>query len=495
MISKIRWFFLLFIILMLASFLRFYNLGRESLWYDETFSVEQAINGWSSSWERFDGRVYPWLFEGFLSIWIKFFGSSESAVRFPSSLLGVGSVLVLFLVGNKLYNLETGLWSSFLLGISIFHIDVSQEARGYSLMVFLTLTSVIFFLQILSKRETNSTKEKIVPWIGCALVNGLLGCAHFYGFFVPVWEGIVYVMASSYIKKWKALLHWIGFQSIGMLVFIPLLKPFLRTVKTVKHGFWLSHPSFNSLIETFYLFSNNSYPLMIGFLSLVGLCLFLFLTKKEFLFHFSYYIILLWFLVPVVAGFVLSFIFKPIYLPKYIVGASPAFFILVGRGISCLPKERMKKIVFLIILIFSVSNIFNHYGLNNKENWRDSVKYLETHWTYGEPVVILERFSWDWLSCPVRIYVTNRAIVDNVFELDENKITDRKSIEKIIKIKDNSMNVKYLWIVLRNYEGEKSIKYEINKTYRVLEAKSFSGINVFYVRLKGMDFVSRYNRT
>ena len=145
---------LLLLIVALASFLRIYHLGTESLWHDETASVYSSTKsiyimlGGSLEWQR-----QPPLYFLALKIWIYLFGDSETALRSLSAILGIASIPLTFLISQKLFSNRVGLIASFLSAISYFLISYSQEARGYAMLVFFTLLS-FFILVLLIKYYT-----------------------------------------------------------------------------------------------------------------------------------------------------------------------------------------------------------------------------------------------------------------------------------------------------------------------------------------------------
>ena len=72
-------------VLFAGAFLRLYQLGAESLWYDEVVSVEFAGMGSPSEIveaTKKDNNFPPYYL--LLHYWIALFGDSEFSVRFPS---------------------------------------------------------------------------------------------------------------------------------------------------------------------------------------------------------------------------------------------------------------------------------------------------------------------------------------------------------------------------------------------------------------------------
>ena len=73
------------------------------------------------------------------------FGVNEFAARFPSALLGIGTVLVTYHLGRKLFNPEVGLWSGLLLTCSLmFHVATRAATPDSALIFFSSLALMVF---------------------------------------------------------------------------------------------------------------------------------------------------------------------------------------------------------------------------------------------------------------------------------------------------------------------------------------------------------------
>jgi mannosyltransferase len=105
---------LLISILLIALFLRFYELGTESIWLDEAESIHESA---LSVQQIAQHTNQPPLYFLILRIWIDLFGTSETALRSISAIFGVLAVGIVFLVGRSLSNPRVGLIGAFLASI------------------------------------------------------------------------------------------------------------------------------------------------------------------------------------------------------------------------------------------------------------------------------------------------------------------------------------------------------------------------------------------
>ena len=85
-----------------------------------------------------------------LHYWLHF-GGSEFFVRALSVLFAIASVPAIYLLGRRLFDSRVGLMAAALLAVNAYHVQYSQDARSYSLMVLLCLLSSLYFLKSLNE--------------------------------------------------------------------------------------------------------------------------------------------------------------------------------------------------------------------------------------------------------------------------------------------------------------------------------------------------------
>jgi mannosyltransferase len=153
-VTKLSW--LVLAILAMATFLRLYHLAKECLWLDEAYQVQTSSKNLTSILQTtIHQDTHPPLYYFIQHFWMLLFGQCEAAVRSLSACMGIFSLLLVYLVGRELFDRKTGLITSFLLATSLFEISPSQEGRPYSLLMFLTLLSFLFFIKIIPNGKTN----------------------------------------------------------------------------------------------------------------------------------------------------------------------------------------------------------------------------------------------------------------------------------------------------------------------------------------------------
>jgi len=148
-------------IVLLACFLRFYQLGSyPALNADEAaigYNVYSLIstgmdehgNPWPIHFQSFND-FKPSLYFYLVLPFVKVLGLTEWAVRLPGALFGVGTVIVLYCLVRKLFNNERlALVSSLFLAISPWHIHFSRGGWEVNVATFFITLGVWLFLKAL----------------------------------------------------------------------------------------------------------------------------------------------------------------------------------------------------------------------------------------------------------------------------------------------------------------------------------------------------------
>jgi 4-amino-4-deoxy-L-arabinose transferase-like glycosyltransferase len=151
-------------------------LGCKDLWFDEAFSYWHAQTDSSHLLDIVTGSdasmpLYFW----FLHLWVNV-GESEWILRLPSLVFGAGAVAAVYLVGVRLIGNPAGWIAAFLLAVNPFFVGYSQEARGYTLVLFLLALSTYLLIRALGSGG---------PWWVAYVVSASLAI-YAHAFAIPV---------------------------------------------------------------------------------------------------------------------------------------------------------------------------------------------------------------------------------------------------------------------------------------------------------------------
>ncbi|MDD5071027.1 MAG: glycosyltransferase family 39 protein, partial [Candidatus Omnitrophica bacterium] len=166
----------LFWILPLGFLLRLYHLGSRSFWYDEAISM-LAVRDFNLENIRNYGAFFtdaP-LFYAFLKGW-SFFGEGEFFLRILPMFFGCLSIIAVYYLAKLLFDPKTAIISSFILAVVPFHIYYSQELRVYTMVAFLALISMYYFVGLTKKSSLGNSIGYIVSTVLVLLSHHFAVC-------------------------------------------------------------------------------------------------------------------------------------------------------------------------------------------------------------------------------------------------------------------------------------------------------------------------------
>ncbi len=144
----------LLLILLFSFFIRIYNLENYPRWYvDEGTYANTGLNIMKGIWgdQTWGSNFFPPLFNVVLGILLTVFGKSYFVLRMTGVILGTLSVLLIYLIGKKLYNKNIGIIASVLLSITTFYIN--RMAFMDNLVEFFFLLTIYSYIQFEKNRK------------------------------------------------------------------------------------------------------------------------------------------------------------------------------------------------------------------------------------------------------------------------------------------------------------------------------------------------------
>ncbi len=149
---------MILLILLLGAFLRLYHLSSlpVSLFGDE---IDVGYHAWSlfTTGRDYLGNFLPTYIHS-LSEWrapllmyltapfVGLLGPSAFSVRLPVALMGIINLVLIYYLGKKLFSQKVGLFASFFLAVTPWHIHYSRAAFEVTLLTSLVLTGTLLYL-------------------------------------------------------------------------------------------------------------------------------------------------------------------------------------------------------------------------------------------------------------------------------------------------------------------------------------------------------------
>jgi hypothetical protein len=204
-------------ILLLAFFMRLYSLNS-GLWLDEIITfVRYARLSFGEIITTFDSENQHFLYSVLSHMSFLTFGENAWALRLPAVLFGVASILALFLLGRTVASTQEALLAAALMAFSYHHVWFSQNARGYTGLLFWTLLSSWLFVRGLEENRPNI-------WILYAWATAFGIYTHMTMVFVTVGQFLIYLILlisrrnDDWTGRWNGIL--LGYPLAATLSFL-----------------------------------------------------------------------------------------------------------------------------------------------------------------------------------------------------------------------------------------------------------------------------------
>lgn len=363
-------------------------VGHHSFWYDEAESVrfinypfhELALG------LRHDNGSPPFYFL-LLKPWAALFGESEAALRALSVAFGVLAVPVLAAVALRLVGGRAAVLAAWLLAVSPFAVELSNEARTYALVVLLGLLDMFFFLRWRESRRWGDL-------LGCVLATFLLGYSHYFGFTVPLAQGFTLLVLQ---RRERLLARWVGAMVLAALLWAFWLPTFLAQVtrrEDVQEAWlfqFLGAPVALTLGRTFAWKEAPPGLLALALAVAVLVCAvalrgFWALRSAPF----TATLLSAWFLVPIVPPLVAAVLLSPQFMARYATVGLPALLMLVAVGLERLAPRR-RQAVLAVVVAASAFSLYRYATGPLKDDFRSASTVVLRAGLTPESILLFDR--------------------------------------------------------------------------------------------------------
>ncbi|MBP8127988.1 MAG: sulfatase-like hydrolase/transferase [Candidatus Hydrogenedentes bacterium] len=246
-------------IVLLGAALRLYDLGGQSLWFDEGATLEYASNI-DSAGSLFDisKTNEPPMIAVLTFLWLRFLDTVADApvisagndflIRLLPCVFGILCIPLVFLAARALLrHAGAALVAAFLFAIAPFHIYYAQELRVYTVYTALSLCALYCLVNALQK-------DRRRYWAGLALAEALL----LYSHFISVWTIFLFngyflcVLPRHYRLFWK----WTAAQAAAAVLALPALWHLYNALAQVSRIeiAWYAAPTWKTGLLTFKAF-------------------------------------------------------------------------------------------------------------------------------------------------------------------------------------------------------------------------------------------------
>lgn len=316
-VSGLRWPLVLLLIVGFA--LRVYGLESQSLWYDEGISAALALRGPVDIARQAAADIHPPLYYYLLKSWTAVAGGTEFGLRSLSAFLGTLLLAATAALGVRLLPLPGTVAAVALSVVSPFQVHYAQETRMYMLTAALGALSVLAYLA--------ASRGALPRLAALTVLSAATLSSHYFGLAVPLALGLHAVVR----KRWPAalalfaagglFLPWLWFARHSLAAWPAQSEPpgLLFLLRDLPHV-WLEglHP--------------RGWVGQWSILGALGLLLAVIGAWRARL------LVTLYLVVPVGLMLLLSWQ-RPVYDPKFLLLATPAFYLALGGAIAWMSRQ------------------------------------------------------------------------------------------------------------------------------------------------------------
>jgi mannosyltransferase len=413
------------IILALAAALRFYRLDAQSFWNDEGTSARVAERSLPLVTAAAIGDIHPPLYYYALHFWRGLVGASELALRSLSALLGILLVWLIYVLGRQLLDEPAALIAALVAAINPLQVYYSQEARMYMLLAVWAAASTYFLVLWLKSSSGRQDAETFEParrpgiLIGYVLAAAAGMYTHYAFPFILVAHNLsALAWLAAQRAGWRKLAIWIGVQAAVVVLYLPWLGIALARIPE-----WQSPaPAYQlgpALVDTlrWFVFGRTipTAPTTVA-LGAVGLFVLAALygrylpgalrtgdgARSTLHTPLSTLLLLTWWLVPVALIFAFG-LYKEAYL-KFLLVCSPAFCLLLGRGVitawRTVSRRALRVIIILLLALLatltlqSLSNLYFDPAYA-RDNYRGIAQRIRQEARPGDAILLEAPNQWE----------------------------------------------------------------------------------------------------
>ena len=429
-------------IVLLAAALRFFALSRESLWFDEAFSV--SVAEWDPKWvilkltelglRSTDRNLFHLMLH-----YVILLGRSEVLVRAIPAISGILSVIALYALGKRLMGQTVALLAAFLLAVSPMHVWYSREARGYALLALFGLLAAYFMLRALSD-------NRIESWLGYVVLSACAAYTHSFGVLVIAALNLFAVLRFIMLRGPRAVIaRWFVAQVVLGLALAPFVRE-LTGQTSEGWGSWIGEkygvPTLKTLGITMGLFSfntafdQNRRVYVLGLLVFAVPCLVALIIGLRYVRRHGWWqergeavaFALIYLVAPIGALFLASQ-FTPLYLERYLLPFVPPYLLIVAYGLISMPRLEWRAALMLALLAITIAGLLAVYTPGQKEDWRGGAAYVAAGAQDGDMIVIYDAYA----SIPFDFYYQGktREIAISRFAGDEELAQQAAAIASV----------------------------------------------------------------
>jgi uncharacterized membrane protein len=405
-----------------------FQLGKQSMWFDEILSVQRARQSLPVLLQIISAtQPNMALYYIFLHFWLSLtsllgLNPTEVVVRFPSAVFAALSSIVIFLMGRRFLGLIAGIVAAGIYLLNNLQLVYAQETRSYALQLLLLC---IAWYALFAALATYSRQKRW--WLCYSIVMALAIYTHLFSLLVLAAQCSAFVALLFLPGAWRSgarqqLRAFIVALAGIFIMILPLLYASRHGGKTG----WLPMPhpidiyllsltiGANSKIYLSLLLACCMLGLFVVIVSilpyrswekhsLAGAALIQAVEYKR-LHRFQQLLpvgfsLLCWLVIPIILSYIISQGSTRLFSTRYLVTIVPPFVLLVGLGLTVIRWRVIQAALAIGLLLLTIHYLPLHYQAHQLEDWNTTSFWLEHHYQANDGLVCYDNIQ----GCQVSI--------------------------------------------------------------------------------------------
>jgi mannosyltransferase len=422
---------------MLIAVLSWYQIDAKSLWYDEAYTLKWVYSpvdrllAFIRDVEPFNGLYYLWA-----KAW-SLVQVGETWLRVPSAILAVASVPVMYLLTSHLAGVQAGRAAALLTAVSPFLITMAQEARSYTLVIFLVASSTLLLVRAIEQ-------PRWWRWLAYGVAAALAVWAHVWVAFVVLAHGLATLVAWLDPVQRRWMVQGVsGFVIAGILVLPVILLSLFGYALQPSWYLPISGEAVGRALVSLAGGSLAYAPLgILGALVVIAgafVGAVMMWTRPVATGRWRWAVAVGGLVVPVVVGGLIS-VARPIFTARYLAVSLPFLLLLAAVAVASIPSRRWRTAALAGVMVLSLVGVAIRYEIP-KQDWRGASDLIRSEAAATDLIAVFRNHG----KTPLDVYL-HGAAAPAPFEPTVQTIPDIDSFSSMDLAPDGDQ--RRIWLVV-----------------------------------------------
>ena len=442
---------ILFLCLIIGFVLRFYAFDQKSLWGDEVYTLNDSrddLNGQIKFYKENPTYLHPPLFF-ILTHQFYPFTKPERDLRIIPLISGILSIPMIYLLARQ-FSPSIALPCALSLTFMTYHISLSQDGRSYSLLMFIGMIGLYFFI-----KHLQTLKRRYLLLM--AFVFSILFYTSYISIPFIVLSQILWLYQPGENNRKNTISSFLILNGIVLLLCLPWILILVANYEgqPLMEPFQKKNPI--SIVNILYGVFHDWMPLgPLMMASLITLILFPILSKCRR----NTIVLLSVFLLPIGAVYLLC---KLLYInhfvtSRYFINFLPLFCISIYLSLSEIEDKfqrlrGLKRLKHLFIILFIISNLIllPFYYRSEKQDYRGLANYLKGQIRDGDMIIAGTLAYFPGILHYFEVYPESRHYIYSTRKVSEKEVEFRSFLSDK---NNNKFVISYSDTYWRQYASE-----------------------------------------